>query len=90
MFGDVERSSGFPGVRYMTETGRYEPQTPGMDLIELTRTIQADREREIEAANRTRRLLAPDADPKSDGPRVRWLRRTRATQRPVSSGTLSR
>jgi len=65
-----------------------------MDLIELTRTIQAEREREIEAAARSRRLLAPEGSPagasEPDGWRGRWLRRTRALQRPVSTGTLSR
>ncbi len=61
-----------------------------MDLIELTRTIQAEREREIEAATRTARLLAPEETSEPHGWRPRWLRRPAAPQRPVSSGTLSR
>ena len=61
-----------------------------MDLIELTRTIQAEREREIEAAGRTARLLAPEKTTEPRGWRGRWLRRPGVPQRPVSSGTLSR
>lgn len=93
MFGDAERSDGFLGVLatlYMTGAGRYDPQTDGMDLIESTRIIQADREREIEAAARDRRLLSPEGAPEPDGWRERWLRRARTPQRSVSSATLSR
>ena len=61
-----------------------------MDLIELTRIIQADKEREIEAAGRTRRLMAPDQAVERPGWRRRWSRSVRTRQRPVSSGTLSR
>jgi hypothetical protein len=74
----------------MTGTGRYWAQTERMDLIELTRTIQADKEREIEAAGRTRRLLAADEAAERTGWRQRWSRPSRARQRPVSTGTLSR
>ena len=41
----------------MTGTGRFARQTTRMDLIELARTFQADRSREIEASTRRRRLL---------------------------------
>lgn len=61
-----------------------------MDLIELTRTIQAERERQIEAASRTARLLRPEDTSEPHGWLARWLRRPGAPQRPVSSGTLSR
>jgi hypothetical protein len=60
-----------------------------MDLIELTRTIQADREREIESSMRVRRLLARPTKPASQGWRQRWLGHGRTHQR-ASSGTVSR
>ena len=41
----------------MTGTGRFIRQTARMDLIELARTYQVDRTREIEASTRRRRLL---------------------------------
>ena len=41
----------------MTGTGRFVGQTVDMDLIELARTYQADRTREIEASTRRRHLL---------------------------------
>lgn len=37
----------------------YERDDVGMDLFELARTFQADREREIASTMRRRRLLAP-------------------------------
>ena len=74
----------------MTEVGRYEVQTRDMDLIELTRTIQAEKERDIETAGRDRRLLARDASPEGLGWRQRWFGSAGAAQRPVSSGTASR
>jgi hypothetical protein len=74
----------------MTASGRYEPQDDGMDLIELTRTIQAEREREIESASRRRRLLTPEDMSEPGGWRRRWLRRPSAPQRSVPTGTLSR
>ena len=40
----------------MTEAGKYEVHTPVMDLIELARTIQADKERAIASETRRRRL----------------------------------
>jgi hypothetical protein len=74
----------------MTEVGRYEVQTPDMDLIELTRTIQAEKERDIEAASRNFRLLPRDASPARQGWRSRWFGLSRTAQRPVSSGTSAR
>ena len=74
----------------MTGIGKYACQTADMDLIELTRTIQAEREREIETTIRNRRLLAEPATPAGPGWRPRWLRPSRTSQRPASSGTLSR
>jgi hypothetical protein len=71
----------------MTGVGRYEVQTRDMDLIELTRTIQAEKERDIETAGRNLRLLARDASPDRPGWRQRWFGSSRTTQRPVSSGT---
>jgi hypothetical protein len=74
----------------MTGVGRYEVQTGDMDLIELTRTIQAEKERDIETAGRNLRLLARDASPERQGWRQRWFGSSRTAQRPVSSGTASR
>ena len=74
----------------MTEVGRYDIHTPGMDLIELTRTIQAEKERDIEVASRNRRLLASEAWPERPGWRERWLGASRTAQRPVPSGTTPR
>ena len=61
-----------------------------MDLIELARTIQAEKEREIEAASRSRRLLTRDGAPERHGWRQRWFGSSQTAQRPVSSGTVSR
>ena len=44
----------------------YEWHDVGMDLFELARTFQADREREIEATMRRRRLLARSIAPSPD------------------------
>ena len=74
----------------MTEHGKYEAQTPDMDLIELTRTIQAEKERDIETASRNLRLLGRDASQLRHGWRPRWLGSSRTARRPVSSGTASR
>ena len=68
----------------------YRWETPDMDLIELTRTIQAEKERDIETAGRNRRLLARDASPEGLGWRQRWFGSSGTAQRPVSSGTASR
>ena len=61
-----------------------------MDLIELARTIQAEKEREIEAASRSRRLLGRDGSLEQQGWRQRWFGSGQAAQRPVSRGTVSR
>jgi hypothetical protein len=42
----------------MTGIGRYTTDTSAMDLIEFARTLQADKERQIEEAGRRRRLQA--------------------------------
>ena len=68
----------------------YEVQTPGMDLIELTRTIQADKERDIETASRNLRLLARDASPNRGGWRERWFGSSRPAQPPISTEAATR
>jgi len=55
--------------------------------IELARILQADREREIAAALRHRRLLRP-VETTDAAPAV--TRSMRPTQRPASTGALSR
>ena len=55
-----------------------------MDLIELTRIIQAQKERDIETAGRNLRLLARDPSPQHQGWRQRWFGSSRTVQRPVS------
>ena len=58
-----------------------------MDLIELARTIQADRNRAIAAETRRRQLMATT----SAAPQVAPVARpVTAPQRPASSGALSR
>ena len=42
----------------MTVSGRYDGHTVAMDLLELARSIQADKHRFIEEETRRRRLLA--------------------------------
>lgn len=42
----------------MTSSGRYGCHTVAMDLLELARSIQADKHRFIEEETRRRRLLA--------------------------------
>ncbi len=58
-----------------------------MDLIELARTIQADREQAIATESRRRRLMATSgmAAPAAPAPRP-----ISAPQRPASTGALSR
>jgi hypothetical protein len=70
----------------MTCFGMYSRQTVGMFNIELARIIQADREREIEAALRVRRMLRP-----AEKDAVLAASRSMCTtQRPASTGALSR
>ena len=47
----------------MTSFGMYTRETPPMMNIELARIIQAEREREIQAELRRRRLLQGNAKP---------------------------
>jgi hypothetical protein len=58
--------------------------------IELARTIQADREREIEADVRSRRLLGIDRSMAVAKPADRSRPTIRQGQRPASSGAVSR
>ena len=44
----------------MTGIGRYSWQTTGMDLIELARTIQADKNRAIAEQGLRRQLMSTD------------------------------
>jgi hypothetical protein len=71
----------------MTDFGIYERQNSVMLNIELARIIQADREREIEARLRERRLLRSSdsaANARTDG------RVIRPSQRPASTAAFSR
>jgi hypothetical protein len=70
----------------MTRIGMYGWQTTGMDLIELARTIQADRNRAIATETRRRQLMTTDAAPQA-APAARPVS---VPQRPVSTGSLSR
>lgn len=58
-----------------------------MDLIELTRTVQADRNRAIATETRRRQLMAA-TDPTAGVASV--ARPLSAPQRPASTGALSR
>jgi hypothetical protein len=71
----------------MTSFGIYGRQNLVMFNIELARILQADREREIEAGLRHRRLLR-SVDPTETTSADR--RPIRPTQRPASTGALSR
>lgn len=67
----------------MTGFGRYGGQTMTMMNIELARILQNEREREIEADLRNRRLLHPTD---VGQPSRRIVPRIRPAQRPASSG----
>ena len=58
-----------------------------MDLIELARTIQADRNRAIAAETRRRQLMATTDAARKAAPAARPIS---APQRPASTGALSR
>ena len=75
-----------PGGGYMTDFGMYERQTDGMWNIELGRIIQEDREREIQADIRLRRLIHRNEP--GDVERV-LASRSRKVQRPASTGAPS-
>jgi hypothetical protein len=70
----------------MTSFGIYGRQNVDMLNFELARILQADREREIEAALRNRRLSRPAETDAVLAP----SRSLRPTQRPASTGALSR
>lgn len=71
----------------MTDFGMYVEQTGLMLNIEFARIIQADREREIQAELRIRRLLrtTDHAEPRPDPSDQR-----RRLQRPASTGAATR
>jgi hypothetical protein len=71
----------------MTSFGIYGRQNLAMMNIELVRILQADREREIEAGLRHRRLLRQVDSPETASADRRSIR---PTQRPASTGALSR
>jgi hypothetical protein len=50
----------------MTVLGMYARDTPGMDLLALARTVQADKIRQIDEEARRRRLLARDDATETD------------------------
>ena len=70
----------------MTRIGRYGWQTTGMDLIELARTIQADKNRAIAEQGLRRRLTTTDA---VEAPGKPVTRRILLPHRPTT-GALSR
>lgn len=73
----------------MTGSGMYGRQTDGMMNIELARILQEDREREIAADMRVRRLLRPtDANPTPT--RREPCAETRPLQRRPSTGAAAR
>jgi hypothetical protein len=71
----------------MTGFGRFDGQTGAMMNIELARILHDEREREIEQALRARRLLRTTEATDTPGPAPRTIRRT---QRPASTGAVSR
>ena len=71
----------------MTRIGRYGWQTTDMDLIELARTIQADRNRAIATETRRRQLMAATDSTAQVAPAARPVS---SPQRPASTGALSR
>ena len=68
----------------------YARQDRRMLNIELARILLADREREIEAALRARRLRRTDETAAVDQVNARDSRDVRLAQRPASSGAVSR
>jgi hypothetical protein len=71
----------------MTSFGMYERQNEHMLNIELARIIQADREREIEARMRLKRILRSTETPDTNS---RQSPSIRQTQRPASTAAVSR
>ncbi len=70
----------------MTGFGMFQRQTSHMLNIELARIIQAEREREIAAELRNRRLLRPEESDRAEPKQGRRL----ALHRPASSGATTR
>jgi hypothetical protein len=85
--GDIERPSGFLACRYMTSFGIYVGDNLTMMNIELARILQSDREREIEADLRVRRLLREARPTEADCAEPRSIR---SPQRPASTGAAAR
>ena len=81
------RFLGSAPAAYMTDFGIYVRQNRGMVNIELARILQADRERDIEAGLRKRRLIRTADSTDSAGAERPSIR---PTQRPASTGALSR
>lgn len=71
----------------MTSFGIYTSQNADMLNIELARILQADREREIEAGLRDRRMLRPTETTEAPRPSIRSIR---PAQRPASTTAVSR
>jgi hypothetical protein len=71
----------------MTGFGRYARQTTGMMNIEMARILQEEREREIAATLRAREVLRTTTAEEPNTPAPRTIRRT---QRPASTGAVSR
>jgi hypothetical protein len=74
----------------MTSFDMYDRQTRRMFNIELARVIQEDREREIAADLRTRRLLQPTESIEAIEVRRDPCLEPRPVQRPASTGAASR
>lgn len=68
----------------------YDGQTSVMLNIEFARVIQADREREIEAELRIRRLLPPTESAEPIEPAPPAQRALRRSQRTASNGAVAR
>jgi hypothetical protein len=68
----------------------YDGQTSVMLNIEFARVIQTDREREIEAELRIRRLLRPTESAEPIEPAPAAQRTLRPSQRPASNGAVAR
>ena len=74
----------------MTSFGMYDRHTGGMLNIELARIIQEDREREIAAELRTRRLLQPTETTEPTLLQRDPCIESRPLQRPASTGAAAR
>jgi hypothetical protein len=74
----------------MTVLGRYGGQNVVMHLYDLARTVQADKDRAIEAAGRRRRLMnggsPPEPTPVVTRPRTRQAAAATAAQCTAGTG----